>query len=197
VLTVVATARRQADLFPDEQTMPEGFVYRERVISAEEEKHFTERFSHLPFAPFEFHGFQGRRRVVSFGWRYDYAGRQIRPSAELPEFLLPLRERAAKVAGLAAESLRQVLVTEYAPGAPIGWHRDKPQFQDVVAISFLAPCLLRFRRRLRDSWERRSLDVMPRSAYVLRGAARTDWEHSIPPLSALRYSVTFRNLRGS
>jgi alkylated DNA repair dioxygenase AlkB len=196
LLTVVANARRQADLFSDEQAMPEGFVYREQVISSEEEKHFTERFAPLPFAPFEFHGFQGRRRVVSFGWRYDYAGRQVRPSAPLPEFLLPLRERAAEVAGLAAERLQQVLVTEYAPGAPIGWHRDKPEFEHVVAISFLTPCLLRFRRRLRDGWERRSLDVMPRSAYVLSGAARSEWEHSIPPLSALRYSVTFRNLRG-
>jgi alkylated DNA repair dioxygenase AlkB len=193
----MANARRQADLFPDDQAMPEGFVYREKVVSAEEEQHFAERFALLPFAPFEFHGFLGRRRVVSFGWRYDYAGRQIRPSAELPEFLLPLRERAAEVAGLAAESLQQVLVTEYAPGAPIGWHRDKPMFQDVVAISFLAPCLLRFRRRMDNGWERRSLDVMPRSAYVLRGAARTEWEHSMPPLSALRYSVTFRTLRDS
>ena len=100
-----------------------------------------------------------------------------------------------EVGGLAPEGLQQVLVTEYAPGAPIGWHRDKPEFQDVVAISFLAPCLLRFRRRRCDGWQRRSLDVMPRSAYVLSGAARTEWEHSIPPLSALRYSVTFRNLR--
>ena len=175
--------------------MPEGFVYRAEVISAEEERSFAERFALLPFAPFEFHGFLGRRRVVSFGWRYDYAGRQIRSSAPLPDFLLSLRERAADVAGLAADSLQQALVTEYAPGAPIGWHRDKPEFQDVVAISFLAPCLLRFRRRLGDAWERRSLDVLPRSAYVLRGAARSEWEHSIPPLSALRYSVTFRNLR--
>jgi alkylated DNA repair dioxygenase AlkB len=197
LLIVVASARRQADLFPDEQAMPEGFVYRDEVISTEEERHLAERFALLPFAPFEFHGFQGRRRVVSFGWRYDYAGRQIRPSAQLPEVLLPLRERAAEIAGLAPESLQQVLVTEYAPGAPIGWHRDKPMFEDVVAISFLAPCLLRFRRRLGDGWERRSLEVMPRSAYVLRGTARTEWEHSIPPLSALRYSVTFRNLRGS
>jgi alkylated DNA repair dioxygenase AlkB len=196
-LFVVANARRQADLFSNEQAMPEGFVYREEVISAEEERQFAERFALLPFAPFEFHGFQGRRRVVSFGWRYDYAGRQIRPSAELPGFILPLRERAAEVAGLAAESLQQILVTEYAPGAPIGWHRDKPEFQDVVAISFLAPCLLRFRRRLGAGWERRSLEVMPRSAYVLSGAARSQWEHSIPPLNALRYSVTFRTLRGS
>jgi alkylated DNA repair dioxygenase AlkB len=193
----VASARRQANLFPGKQAMPEGFVYREEVISAEEERNFAEQFALLPFAPFEFHGFQGRRRVVSFGWRYDYAGRQIRPAAELPELLVPLRERATQVAGLAPESLQQVLVTEYAPGAPIGWHRDKPIFQDVVAISFLSPCLLRFRRRLRDGWERRSLEVMPRSAYVLRGAARAEWAHSIPPVSALRYSVTFRNLRDS
>jgi alkylated DNA repair dioxygenase AlkB len=196
-LFVVANARRQADLFSNEQAMPEGFVYREEVISADEERQFAERFALLPFTPFEFHGFQGRRRVVSFGWRYDYGGRRIRPSAELPEYLLPLRERAAEVAGLAAESLQQILVTEYAPGAPIGWHRDKPEFQDVVAISFLTPCLLRFRRQLGAGWERRSLEVIPRSAYVLSGAARSQWEHSIPPLNALRYSVTFRNLRAS
>jgi alkylated DNA repair dioxygenase AlkB len=139
LLTVVANARRQADFFSSEQAMPEGFVYREKVLSAEEERHFVEHLAMLPFAAFEFHGFLGRRRIVSFGWRYDYAGRQIRPSAQLPEFLLPLRERAAEVAGLSAESLHQVLVTEYAPGAPIGWHRDKPMFQDVVAISFFAP----------------------------------------------------------
>lgn len=186
---------RQADLFAAEQAMPEGFAYREEVISADEERHFAERFALLPFAPFEFHGFLGRRRVVSFGWRYDYAGRRIRPSAQLPGFLLSLRERAARMAGLAPEGLQQVLVTEYAPGAPIGWHRDKPMFQDVVAISFLASCLLRFRRQMSNGWERRSLEVMPRSAYVLRGAARMEWEHSIPPVSALRYSVTFRNLR--
>jgi alkylated DNA repair dioxygenase AlkB len=191
----VARAQRQANLFADAPAMPEGFDYRQEIISADEERRLTEWFARLPLAPFEFHGFLGRRRVVSFGWRYDYAGRQIRPAAEMPEILLPLRERAAEVAGLAAESLQQVLVTEYGPGAPIGWHRDKPMFQEVVAISFLSPCLLRFRRRLPDGWERRSLEVMPRSAYVLRGAARNDWEHSIPPLTALRYSVTFRSLR--
>ena len=177
--------------------MPEGFVYREEVLSAEEERHVVEHLALLPFAPFEFHGFQGRRRVVSFGWRYDYAGRQIRPSANCPSSFCRCANARRRWADSRAESLQQVLVTEYAPGAPIGWHRDKPKFQDVVAISFLAPCLLRFRRRRRDGWERRSLDVMPRSAYVLRGAARTEWEHSIPPLSALRYSVTFRNLRDS
>lgn len=191
----MAHAQRQTDLFTREPTMPEGFVYREGAISTGEERCLAEQFAVLPFAPFEFRGFLGRRRVVSFGWSYDYAGRQIRPSAQLPEFLRPLHERAAQVAGLVPESLQQILVTEYAPGAPIGWHRDKPMFQDVIAISFLAPCLLRFRRRLGDGWQRRSLEVVPRSAYVMSGAARDEWEHSIPPVSALRYSVTFRSLR--
>ncbi len=195
----MADAQRQADLFAvqAEQAMPEGFVYRQDVISPDEERRFAEWFGLLPFAPFEFRGFVGRRRIVAFGWRYDYAGRQIRRAANLPEPLLPLRERAAQIAGLAPQSLQQALVTEYGPGAPIGWHRDKPMFQDVVAISFLSPCLLRLRRRVGASWERRSLQVEPRSAYVLRGSARTEWEHSIPPVSALRYSVTFRNLHGA
>lgn len=193
----MARAHRQVDLFAREPVLPEGFAYREGAISTEEERRLAQQFATLPFAPFEFHGFVGRRRVVSFGWHYDYAGRQIRPSARLPAFLRPLRERAAQVAGLVPESLQQILVTEYPPGAPIGWHRDKPMFQDVVAISFLAPCLLRLRRRVGNRWERRSLEIMPRSAYVLSGAVRNEWEHSIPPVSALRYSVTFRSLRAA
>ena len=177
--------------------MPEGFVYREEVLSAEEERHFVERLALLPFAAFRIPRLPGPTpgRLVRLALRLcGTADPSIGAVARVPSAVA--RTRGA-VAGLAPESLQQVLVTEYAPGAPIGWHRDKPVFQDVVAISFLAPCLLRFRRRLRDGWERRSLDVMPRSAYVLRGAARTEWEHSIPPLSALRYSVTFRNLRDS
>ena len=177
--------------------MPKGFVYCEGAISPKEERRLTDHFAALPFAPFEFHGFLGRRRVVSFGWRYDYTGRQIRPVAQLPDFLRPLRDRAGEVAGLVPERLQQILVAEYGPGAPIGWHRDKPMFEDVVAISFLTPCLLRFRRRLGNGWERRSLEVKPRSAYVLSGVVRNEWEHSIPPVSALRYSVTFRSLRGA
>jgi len=186
---------RQSDLFGGKPALPDGLVYRDAAISADEERHYAEQFKLLPFAPFEFHGFLGRRRVVSFGWRYDYAGRQLREASALPELLLPLRQRAADVAGLPAESLQQALVTEYDAAAAIGWHRDKPMFGDVVAFSFLSPCRLRLRRRLEDGWQRRALDVQPRSAYVLRGPVRQEWEHSIPPVESLRYSVTFRTLR--
>jgi alkylated DNA repair dioxygenase AlkB len=173
---------------------PEGFRYRDDVLTAQEERASVENFKALPFKPFEFHGYLGKRRIVSFGWRYDYAGRTLRQSAPLPDFLLPLRERAAEVAGLAGDLLQQALVTEYAPGAPIGWHRDKPEFGDVVAFSFLSPCRLRLRRRKDTGWERWAVDVQPRSAYLMRGPARHDWEHSIPPLETLRYSLTFRTL---
>jgi alkylated DNA repair dioxygenase AlkB len=110
----------------------------------------------------------------------------------MPDFLVPLREWAAAFAGVPADGLQQVLVTEYAPGAGIGWHRDKAMFADVVAVSFLASCVLRFRRKQGAGWERVSRGLAARSAYRLRGPARWEWEHSIPPVDGLRYSVTFR-----
>ena len=111
-----------------------------------------------------------------------------------PAFLLPLRARAAAFASVSPESLQQVLINQYAPGAGIGWHRDKPMFGDVIAVSLAAPCTLRLRRRDENGWERASVQVQPRSAYVLRGEVRWDWQHSIPPVEELRYSVTFRTL---
>ena len=181
---------RQPDLFA---AGPEGFAYRDGLLSPRDEADLARRIETLPFKPFEFHGYLGKRRIVSFGWRYDYSGRALRESAVPPDFLLPLRDKAAAFAGVEADGLRQILVTEYAPGAGIGWHRDKPMFEDVVAISLLAPCTLRFRRARAKGWERMSVAVAPRSAYLLRGPARHVWEHSVPPLEALRYSITFRN----
>ena len=165
------------------------------MISRDEEHALLEAFVGLPFREFQFHGYTGKRRVVSFGWRYDFATETLHRAEELPPFLLPLRDRAAAFAGLAPERLRHALVTEYGPGAAIGWHRDKDVFGDVIGISLLSACTFRLRRAAGESWERASITAEPRSAYLLRGASRTEWEHSIPPVDALRYSVTFRNLR--
>jgi alkylated DNA repair dioxygenase AlkB len=186
----------QSDLFAA-QTLPEGFVYGEDRLDPVLETSLLGALEKLPFKPFEFHGFFGNRRVVSFGWRYDYAGRALKASDPMPDFLLPLRHLAAAFANLPADRFQQALVTEYAPGAGIGWHRDKPMFEDVVAFSLLAPCTLRLRRKKGGGWTRRSQVVAPRSAYLLRGPARFDWEHSIPPLDRLRYSITFRTFRPS
>jgi alkylated DNA repair dioxygenase AlkB len=184
---------KQASLFAAEAATPEGFRYMPDAVSADEEAKLHTIFKDLPFEPFQFHQYQGLRRIVSFGFRYDYGARRVRRSDPLPPSLLNLRNKAGELAGCAVEDLSQALVTEYAKGAGIGWHRDKSEFEKVVAFSFAGPALLRFRRKDGERWERRTVRVEPRSAYVLEGAARSEWQHSIPAVEELRYSVTFRN----
>ncbi|MDQ2693598.1 MAG: alpha-ketoglutarate-dependent dioxygenase AlkB [Chloroflexota bacterium] len=176
---------------------PEGFRYQAEVVPAEEERELVEQFRQLPLKEFEFHGYVGKRRTLSFGWHYDFGEERLQQTEQIPAFLQKLRERAAGFAGLSAEALSHALVTEYSPGTTIGWHRDKGVFDDVVGISLLSPCTFRLRRKTATGWERYSLTIEPRSAYLLRGTARTQWEHSIPAVDALRYSVTFRSLRSS
>lgn len=176
-------------------TPPEGFHYQTEVLPINEELELVERIRELPLKEFEFHGYIGKRRVMSYGWHYDFSEQTLRPTDEIPPFLHPLRERAAAFAGLAAGDLPHALVTEYGPGAAIGWHRDKGVFGDIVGISLVSACTFRLRRKSGTAWERYSLTVEPRSAYLLRGVARTEWEHSIPGVDALRYSITFRSLR--
>ncbi len=176
--------------------MPAGFRYAPDVIDADEEKRLIEAFAGLPFKEFEFHGFLGKRRVVSFGSRYDFNGGGLREAAPIPPFLLPIRERAAAFAGLAPDRLVHALITEYRPGTSIGWHRDRPHHDDVVGVSLVSPCTFRMRRRNGDGWERAALRLDRRSTYLMRGASRWEWEHSIPAVDGLRYSITFRSLRG-
>ena len=175
--------------------LPEGFGYRRELIGTGDESALLARVRELPFREFEFHGYTGRRRVVSFGWHYDFSARHLRKADDIPDFLLALRSVAAAFAGTEPEDFQHVLATEYGPGAAIGWHRDKAVFGRVVGVSLLAPCVLRFRREVGEKrWERVRGAVEPRSAYLLSGPARYEWEHSIPPVASLRYSVTFRNL---
>ena len=180
----------------DGRSFPEGFRYAPALIDPAAERDLVEQFERLPFRDFEFHGYTGKRRVVSYGWQYDFTSRRLREAEDVPSFLLDLRAAAAGFADVDAPSMQQVLVTEYAPGAAIGWHRDKSEFGDVVGISLLAPCVFRFRRTSdQKRWERARFLLEPRSAYLLRGASRHEWEHSIPAVESLRYSVTYRTLR--
>jgi alkylated DNA repair dioxygenase AlkB len=193
----------------------EGFRYRAELITPADESALLARLRELPFREFEFHGYTGKRRVVSFGWQYDFSGRKLRKTADIPEFLKGLRALAASFARLEPAALQQALITEYGPGAGIGWHRDKAVFGQVVGISLLTPCILRFRRKketvarstsaepnvratskqiLKREWERVNVFAEPRSAYHLSGPARSVWEHSILRVEALRYSITFRNV---
>jgi len=175
--------------------MPAGFRTAPDFIGAAEEARLVGAFADLPFQEFEFHGFLGKRRVVSFGPRYDFNGGGLKQAEPMPPFLLPLRQRAAAFAGLPPERLAHALVTEYRPGAAIGWHRDRPHYGDVIGISLLSPCTFRMRRKRGTAWERAALRLDRRSVYLLRGPSREEWEHSIPAVGELRYSVTFRSLR--
>jgi alkylated DNA repair dioxygenase AlkB len=187
----------QPDLFQACPALPEGFRYQPDFLTAAEEHDLVERFADLPFKEFEFRGYRGNRRVLSFGWQYDFNRMELLRTEDMPAFLLSLRERAARFAGLEASDFQHVLQTEYAAGAGIGWHKDKPMFAEVVGISLRSPCVFRFRRKAGAKWERASVVTEPRSAYLLQGPSRTEWEHSIPAVDSLRYSITFRNFKPS
>ena len=175
--------------------LPDGLLYRAALIDEREEAALAAAIAALPLEPFQFRGYEANRRVASFGWRYDFSRHVLEPAAPMPDFLLPLRAKVADLLGRRPDGFEQALVTEYAPGAGIGWHRDRPQFDVVAGVSLLSACPLRFRRREGGGYKRATLWPAPRSAYGLTGAARDLWEHAIAPVEALRYSVTFRSLR--
>jgi len=189
----VAGGSSTLDLFGEEK-FPQGLKYHAEFITPEEEQSLLRAIEVLPFKEFEFHGFTGKRRTVSFGWRYDFNGGGLSKTEDMPEFLTGPRARAEIFAGNAPRGFQQVLVTEYSPGAGIGWHKDRSVFGDVVGISLLSPCTFRLRKRIGKGFERQTLIAEPRSVYLLRGVSRTEWEHSIPGVESLRYSLTFRNI---
>ncbi len=174
---------------------PQGFRYLSQFAAGTEAEALVQQIRGLEFSPVVMRGTVARRRVVHFGWRYGYESWRISPGPPIPPFLVPLRQRAAALIGLSSEDLAEVMVTEYQPGAGIGWHRDAPMFGDVVGISLLGVCRLRFQRGRGPARVTSEVTLEPGSAYVLAGAARWAWQHSIPPTKAARYSVTFRPLK--
>ena len=188
-------SQTELQLFETAPIFPDGFRYVPELISAAEEQRLVHELKQLPFKPFEFQGFVGKRQVVSLGWRYDFNGGGLQRTDDIPGFLLLAQQAAAEFAKLEPSRLQQVLLTKYPPGAAIGWHKDRSVFGQVVGISLLSPCTFRFRRKTEIKWERKSFTAEPRSAYLLEGPSRSEWEHSIPAVETLRYSITFRNLR--
>ncbi len=176
---------------------PAGFFYRSNLIGVEEESALLGEIERLPFREFEMQGRTARRTVVHYGWVYGYESWTIERGPPLPEFLHPLRARAAMLIDVAPEELEEILVTRYPAGAGIGWHRDAPMFGPVVAVSLGSPAVLALRRSGVKTTPRRaafSQVLEPRSVYVLTGEARTRWQHTLRPTRALRWSVTFRTV---
>jgi alkylated DNA repair protein (DNA oxidative demethylase) len=184
----------QTALFvPAELGAPDGFEYEDGFLSEDEERVLLEAMAGVEFKTFEMRGQVAKRRVAHFGFDYGYDSWKVTPSTPFPAFLLPLRDRVAQYLDVAPEEVAEALVTEYTPGAGIGWHRDAPVFGVVAGVSLLADCDFRFRRG--EASNTVPLRVARRSVYKLTGEARWGWQHSIPPMKELRYSITFRTLR--
>jgi alkylated DNA repair dioxygenase AlkB len=183
----------QLPLFADQSPAPEGLRYAIGFVSPAIEQNLMARIAELPLQPFQFGQFEGKRRVASFGYRYDYTLRRLRDADPIPEWLAPLIERVEAFGGVGTR-IAQILCTEYDTGVGIGWHRDKPQFDQIFGLSLGSACKFRFRRPAGDRWTRFTFDAAARSIYQMTGAARSDWEHSIPPVEAPRYSITFRTM---
>jgi alkylated DNA repair dioxygenase AlkB len=172
-----------------------GLDYRPDFIGKSEEQALINHLAEIELAPFRFHGWLGNRKTKSFGWRYDFDDSSFSPAGPIPDWLLPLREKAAGFAGVEAGDFVHVLLAQYDPGAGIGWHRDRDVFDKVVGVSLGTPAVLRFRRRDNGGgFTRASLEVEPRSAYLLSGEVRHEWEHRIVPGDQLRFSITLRTL---
>jgi alkylated DNA repair dioxygenase AlkB len=171
-----------------------GLRYEEELIDSDEEQTAIAHLGSLDLAPFRFHGWVGNRKTHSFGWRYDFDDASFARTEPIPSWLEGLRAKAAGFAGVAPNDFVHVLLARYDPGAGIGWHRDRDVFEKVVGISLNTPATLRFRQRRAGGFSRASVELEPRSAYLLSGEARHDWEHSITPGDRLRFSITFRTL---
>ena len=190
----------QIQLFESEPELPEGFVYKPELISQEEEQALVRAIEQLEFANVKMRDVVAKRRVVHFGRSYQYESAALGSAPPIPEFLASLRQRVSEFAGRNAEEFAEILVTDYPPGAPIGWHRDAPAFDIIVGVSLLSECPMQFRRwPVAKSKSKRTKPlkqiVEPRSAYILQGPSRTAWQHRIPPVKQQRLSITFRTLR--
>ena len=181
--------------FARPEELPEGFLYRDELLTEAEESELLRTFRGLDFAAYDYHGYLAKRRVVRYGVNYDINTHETSETAQpVPEFLLSVRERAAEFAGVPADALVQAMVSEYSLGTPIGWHRDAPQFGTIIGISLGSACRMRL-KPYQSKGKILSLGLEPRSIYVMRGAARSEWQHSIPAVEEMRYSITFRTLR--
>ena len=186
---------KQGELFGVNEPLVPGLLLRREAVTAAEEAQLAARIDAAPLRPFEFGQWRGKRLTVHYGRAYDFARGKLDEAPPLPDWLLALRETLAPLAGLDPAALEAALLIRYDPGAGIGWHRDRPQYGEVLGLSLGADCTLRLRRRTEDGFERRKVPLPARSLYRLSGEVRWEWEHSIAPMEPRRWSVTFRTLR--
>lgn len=187
-------AATQGELFAPATAWPDGLRYEAEFLSPEEEGSLLDTIAALPLQQMQYRQFTARRRVVSYGGRYDFSRLELTDAPPIPEWLQPLRRRAAAWAGVPADAIDHALVAEYSPGTPLGWHRDVPEFAAIIGVSLGAVARMRFRRYppRRPGRAEFHIDLAPRSIYTLQHDARWQWQHSVSPTRALRYSITLR-----
>jgi alkylated DNA repair dioxygenase AlkB len=184
---------KQYALFAEEPTVP-GLVLVDQAVSAGEEAALASRIDAAPLAPFQFGQWEGKRLTTHYGSGYDFSSHRVAEAPPLPDWLVALRATLAPQVGVDPAAFAAALLIRYGPGAGIGWHRDRPQYDKVLGLSLSAPCVLRLRRRTAGGFERRHVELAPRSLYLLSGEVRREWEHSIVPMDVTRRSITFRSL---
>ena len=186
---------KQGELFGVNDPVVAGLVFVPEAVTAAEETELAARIDAAPLALFEFGQWRGKRLTTHYGRAYDFARGRLDEAPPLPRWLVDLRGKLAPLAGLDPPALQAALLIRYDPGAGIGWHRDRPQYGEVLGLSLGADCTMRLRRRTDTGFERRRLVLPARSLYRLSGEVRWEWEHSIVPLDMTRWSITFRTLR--
>src|SRR5688572_33491102 len=186
---------KQGELFAVNAPVVSGLLLVPDAVATAEEAGLTARIDAAPLTPFEFGQWRGKRMTAHYGRAYDFARGRLDEAPPLPGWLIALRNKLGPLAGLEPEALQAALLIRYDPRAGIGWHRDRPQYGEVLGLSLGADCTMRLRRRTATGFERRKVPLPARSLYRLSGEVRWDWEHSIAPLRETRRSVTFRTLR--
>lgn len=186
----------QGELFAAAEELPSGLVYQPEFLDAAEEAALLEGIATLELQEAKYKEYTAKRRVKSFGAGYDYDANELTPAPVIAPFLLPLRARIAEWTAMPEDAFGYALVAEYRPGTQLGWHRDVPQFETVVGVSLGTAATMRLRRYPpKPRSPNLTLELQPRSAYVLKNEARWGWQHAIAPTRELRWSITFRTRR--
>jgi alkylated DNA repair dioxygenase AlkB len=187
---------KQEELFSEASALPSGLVYQPAFLTEVQEAAVLESIRALDLKEAQYKEYTAKRRVASFGAGYDFTENELLPAPTLAPFLAELRDRIAPWAGIPAEEFGYAMVAEYRPGTQLGWHRDVPHFETIVGVSLASAAKMRFRPfPPRKNAKTLTLDLEPRSAYVLKDDVRWKWQHSIAPTAGLRYSITFRTRR--
>jgi alkylated DNA repair dioxygenase AlkB len=172
--------------------IPKGFEYRRDFLSVPEEEELIQAISTLEFHDFKFQGYLAKRKIISYGYHYSFESFKLSRSEPIPDFLSAIRQKAADWIQCGPEDFAEALITQYPAGSSIGWHKDVAPFEKIVGISLRGFCKMKLRNEFKQTFV---VPLEERSAYLLAGEAREKWEHHIPLIKTLRYSITFRTLR--